>query len=159
MNHFICTDLPFLSGESLCIVNSLQSSRTLRNWTLYQKQYGRALWVHPHSPEFRWTWLPYVVGLQNVPNFGQVSSGGQPHLTPSLSISSAYHLYVWNNGCLCPLLRTGFKLVSMLAVLHILLWSCLLRCMEWYYILSENVPKRRDAKIKKYHLHPKMTGR
>ena len=33
------------SSESLYVANLLQSSKTIRNWTLYQKQYRRVLWV------------------------------------------------------------------------------------------------------------------
>ena len=34
--------------KSLCVVNSLPSSKTLRNRTAYYKQYGRVLWVEVH---------------------------------------------------------------------------------------------------------------
>ena len=47
--HFVLIYYIF-SSESLCVVNSLQSSKTLRsNQTPYWKQYGRVLWVSEKS--------------------------------------------------------------------------------------------------------------
>ena len=34
-----------LTSESLCVEDSLQSSKTLRNRTPYQNQYGSILWA------------------------------------------------------------------------------------------------------------------
>ena len=46
VNHYIfSSDLLSFSSESLCLVNSLQSSKTPRNRTPYYFYYGRALWV------------------------------------------------------------------------------------------------------------------
>ena len=47
MNHYIfSSDFYYiLSSASLCVVHSLQSSKTLRNRTSYYKQYGRVLSV------------------------------------------------------------------------------------------------------------------